>query len=180
MQTISTENTPFVLDEDKPLSPQGRFNRLSYLGWNFLYSIIVTAIVMVFMLLAGGSAVVFLGSINPDGYSETASFASVGIFSIGVFFIALVSLYFAFVFAIRRLHDIDLTVLVFAPGTKGINRFGPVRPSKGWEIVLGWLYVVFFIFGILFYGAFVGMLMSTIDPANIASPPSLEAPTKIL
>ncbi len=192
MQTIPSENPSLLLINDQPLSPKGRFNRMSYLGWNFLYSIIVSAIMVAFMLLAGGSMAVFLGSTNPDTYTESASFASMGIFSIGFIIIAIISLYFAFVFAIRRLHDINLSgwlsilliiplinlilflVLVFTPGTKGVNRFGPVRPSKSWEVVLGWIYVAFFILAIIMYGTIFGMFMSGFDPASMAPPTAYE------
>lgn len=192
MQTTIPPTPAFQDVIDKPLSAQGRFNRLSYLGWTFLYSIIVTAIMVAFSLISGGGMALFLSAADNTNMMESASFASFGFFYIGLIIIGILSLYFAFVFAIRRLHDLNITgwvsllllipgvniilylFLIFAPGTKGPNRFGAVRPSKGWEVALGWIYIAFIILGILFYGAIFGMLMSQFDPAAIPSPETLE------
>ena len=38
---------------------------------------------------------------------------------------------------------------IFAPGTKGANRFGPQRVTPGWEVVVGWIYVALFVSGII-------------------------------
>lgn len=192
MQTTTQVTPPFQDIIDKPLSPQGRFNRLSYLGWTFLFSIVVTAIIVAFSLLSGGGIALFLSAEHNSNVLESAGFASFGIFYIGLAIIGIISLYFTFVFAIRRLHDLNVTgwisllllipvlnvilylFLIFAPGTKGPNRFGPIRPSKSWEVALGWIYVAFIILGILFYGAIFGVLMNQFDPATIPSAEALD------
>ncbi|MFU8925776.1 DUF805 domain-containing protein [Acinetobacter puyangensis] len=191
MQTTTQVTPPFQDIIDKPLSPQGRFNRLSYLGWTFLFSIVVSAIMVAFSLITGGGIALFLSATNNTNVMESAGFASFGIFYIGLIIIGLLSVYFAFVFAIRRLHDLNITgwisllllipvvnvilylFLIFAPGTKAPNRFGPIRPSKSWEVALGWIYVAFIILGILFYGAIFGVLMNQFDPATIPAPETL-------
>lgn len=38
--------------------------------------------------------------------------------------------------------------LFIAPGTNGLNRFGPQRVTPGWEVALGWAYIVLIILGV--------------------------------
>ena len=69
-------------------------------------------------------------------------------------------IFFSFIFAIRRLHDknqsgwlslimlvplINLFFFVYlscAKGDAGTNNYGAPRVTKGWEKVLGWIYII--------------------------------------
>lgn len=78
--------------------------------------------------------------------------------------------YYAIVITIRRLHDLGqtgwLSLLMFVPlinigfmlyvmfakGTPANNEFGAPRPNKAWENVLGKIYIVLTIIGLIFAG----------------------------
>lgn len=142
-------------NQDSPLSANGRFGRLSYLGWNMLLGLITVLIVTIIALIAP--------SILPTNPSEKLSIATI------VFFVIIYAfmIYFSFIFTIRRLHDRDhsgwlslvifipiinfffILYLIFAPGTQGSNNFGAPRITKTWEKFLGWMYVLIFPLGIL-------------------------------
>lgn len=141
---------------ESTLSPSGRFGRLSYLGWNMLMSF---SILIIIGIIATFSPDLFT---NPSALTGSSMVAAV---LIGIAYIAL--LYFSFVFTIRRLHDrnhigwLSLLILVpginilfvlyliFAKGDDRSNQYGPRRITKGWEKVLGWIYVLIFPIGIL-------------------------------
>lgn len=137
---------------DKPWSPRGRFGRLSLLAWNMLLGLGVFALALIIFMVMGGTALLTAAI---DG----------GLASMGLSLILFGGLYLAFlvmsvIFSIRRLHDLDksgwLCLLSFiplinvlyslyiylAPGTPGPNRFGPRRPTAGWEKVVGWIAIV--------------------------------------
>lgn len=154
-------------DQSSPLSPKGRFGRLSYLAW---YMIVSTASWVVQMLLGflglGMQALVA----DPSGSPEMSTGALVA-----VILVSLVSFYFYIVFAIRRLHDINGSgwwmllfivpianlvlglVLLFARGNEGPNRFAPPRVTPSWEKVLGYIAIVFFVVAIVGVLAAIGI-----------------------
>ncbi|WP_089605265.1 DUF805 domain-containing protein [Acinetobacter piscicola] len=132
---------------DSPLSASGRFGRMSYLGWSFLSALVFFLVAIVVVVLMVGT--------NPESLSSLSMSVSI-IFL--VLYIALI--YFTFVFTIRRLHDknqsgwlslimlvplINFFFLVYlccAKGDAGTNNYGAPRVTKGWEKVLGWIYII--------------------------------------
>lgn len=60
--------------------------------------------------------------------------------------------------------------VMIAPGTHGINNFGVPRPNKGWESVLGYIYIILTILGIVGAIAMLSMMggMSG-DMANLSN-----------
>lgn len=152
---VAAPNQYPTLVNDKPWSPKGRFSRLSYLAWVMLLAFVVTPIAFVIIFSAGGLSLLA----DPSG-----------LFSFGTLLL-IVPLYIALmaisiIFMIRRLHDsgrsgwwsalvilpgINLLLLLyvyFMPGTPGVNQFGPPRQTRGWEKVLGWLFVAMMVLGI--------------------------------
>ena len=141
---------------ESALSPSGRFGRLSYLGWNMLMSFSILIIIGIIAAFSPGLLA------DPTTMTGSSMLATV---LIGIAYIVL--LYFSFVFTIRRLHDrnhigwLSLLILVpginilfvlyliFAKGDDRSNQYGPRRITKGWEKVLGWIYVLIFPIGIL-------------------------------
>lgn len=132
---------------DSPLSPHGRFGRLSYLGWNMLMGFVA-----IFLMMFASSII-----------DKDISYISL-IITIVIIYIPM--LYFTFVFAIRRLHDLNQTgwlsvlilipvlniliaiYLVFFKGTEGNNQYGEPRTTQAWEKVFAWLYILIFVLGI--------------------------------
>jgi len=139
---------------DSALTADGRFGRLSYLGWNGLLLLAV-------MTLGILSALLFPGFVPAPG-QDMSVFAML---LLGLIYIVI--LYFSFIFAIRRLHDrnhsgwlslltliplinLGLTLyLAFAKGDEHENQFGLPRTTKTWEKVLAWFYVLIFPLAIL-------------------------------
>lgn len=141
-------------DESGPLSPKGRFGRLSYLAWGMVVGIVSWIAMLVF---GGGMAAM-----------ENAGNAG-GLMAMGplMLILQLVIMVFAFIFAIRRLHDFDASgwwsllfivpvvnvvfglVLVFKAGSAGPNRFAPPRLTRGWEKVLGYIAIGFMVLAIV-------------------------------
>lgn len=134
--------------QDSPISAKGRFGRFSYLAWLFLLSIVL----MIVVFVAAGSMTALLDPNAMESFSLPALIMMIVIY--------VVFIYFSIVFSIRRLHDrnhsgwfvllmlvpavnIALSIyLIFAKGTEGSNNFGPQRPTKGWEKVLAWIYIL--------------------------------------
>lgn len=139
-------------NNDSPLKANGRFGRLSYLGWNGLS--LIGALICVFILT----------SLIPNTMSENPFPPLILI----IFFIIYIPLiYFNFIFAIRRLHDLNVSgwasllllipvlniilgiCLAFVGGENEDNQYGAPRATQTWEKVLGWIYILIFPLGIL-------------------------------
>lgn len=141
------------INNDSALTADGRFGRLSYLGWNGLLCIFIMLIVI---LVAIGLP----GLQTPDQRLPTSAILFLS-------FVYMSVLYFSFIFAIRRIHDrnhsgwlslltliplinLGLTMyLAFAKGDEHENQFGLPRSTKTWEKVLAWFYVLVFPLAIL-------------------------------
>lgn len=141
------------INNESALNADGRFGRLSYLGWNGLLCI---SIMLIIILVAIGLP----GLQTPDQRLPASVILFLGFVYMGV-------LYFTFIFAIRRLHDrnhsgwlsllmliplinLGLTLyLAFAKGDEHENQFGLPRTTKTWEKVLAWFYVLIFPIAIL-------------------------------
>ncbi|MCY6412477.1 DUF805 domain-containing protein [Acinetobacter sp. VNH17] len=135
---------------DHPLSPKGRFGRLSYAAWSLLSGLV--ACIAIFILAFGAAL------LTGDNLEQGQDFPILAIVLFIIVYIALI--YFSFVFTIRRLHDrnqngwlslliivplVNLIFLIYlfcAKGTVGENNFGPARITQGWEKVLGWIYII--------------------------------------
>lgn len=142
------------ISNDSALNADGRFGRLSYLGWNGLLLFVV-------MTLGILSAVLLPGFV-PEPSQGMPLFPML---LLGIVYIAMI--YFSFIFAIRRLHDLNKSgwlsllmliplvnlglavYLTFAKGDEHENQFGLPHTTKTWEKVLAWFYVLIFPLGIL-------------------------------
>ncbi|MDU6099286.1 MAG: DUF805 domain-containing protein [Acinetobacter sp.] len=159
-------NSPFEnqsLQQDSPFKASGRFGRLSYAAWTFLFSLVIGIAVVIIAFTFG-----FTSS------QELTGLSTAGMIVIAILYI--VCLYVSFVFTIRRLHDrnntgwlsllmlipaVNLIFMIYlfaAKGTEGNNDYGPQRPTPSWERVLGWIYIILIPLALVF--AVVATIMS--------------------
>lgn len=149
---------PPIQTVDKPLSPKGRFGRLSFAAWTMLMTIVFCIVIFILAFASfGGNLLV------------SSDFPLITVLLFIVIYVAMI--YVSFIFTIRRLHDRDQTgwlsllmlipffnlifliYLLAAKGSDGENSYGPLRETAGWEKVFGWIYIVIlplaFVFGII-------------------------------
>ncbi|WP_180109123.1 MULTISPECIES: DUF805 domain-containing protein [unclassified Acinetobacter] len=167
-ELTSSELNPFQQDQniqpqiqkaDHPLSPEGRFGRLSYLAWLFIISMIYTC------LLGISVALGLFAFFNSAERSIEALFNSfLGLSAIALIVVSIVAMFAAMIcITIRRLHDLNKNgwlCLIFliplvgtifsiyvmaAKGTEGENKYGIKRPTEQTEKVIGSLYLVLMI-----------------------------------
>ena len=137
-------------NNDSPFSANGRFGRLSYLGWSMLTAL--------FIMIIGILAAILIPTFIPKEQAPSTLFSAIVIPICLVIYILLV--YLNFIFTIRRLHDKNqsgwLSLLLLIPlvnfffyfylacakGDQGINNYGAKRPTKTWEKVLAWVYII--------------------------------------
>lgn len=157
---MNNTQSPQMLDQaaaesNSPFNGEGRINRITYMAWH--------GFVMVITLFLGFMIIKLI----PDTLLQVvtlqenwAVMLSGIVFNVIIFFI-----YIAF--AIKRLHDVNqsgwLSILIlvpivnlffslyllFMPGTTTPNNYGQPRPSLGWELVLGWMMIIFICIAIL-------------------------------
>jgi uncharacterized membrane protein YhaH (DUF805 family) len=143
-------------DRTGPFDPKGRFTRLSWLAWNLVIGLVGTLVVLV--LMAAGVAA--LPAADPQAGASVLMLA-------GMLIPQVVIVVLAWLLAIRRFHDLGASawwtltlllpignliaflVLALKRGDAGPNRFGPPRPTPDWERVVGIIYIVLMVIGLL-------------------------------
>ncbi|MPW45511.1 DUF805 domain-containing protein [Acinetobacter guerrae] len=186
--TQPSSNSPFfarnsIEIKDNPLSPNGRFNRLSYLGW---YGFLNIVTVIAYLALG-----VFVGvfSLNTFSINDRVMDLFSGAMGIGVLILWVVVAYFHIVFLIRRLHDLNrsgwlcllllipivqflfMLYVIFASGTKGLNDYGAPRSSAVWEKILAWLMIIVMILSLFSFASLISFMSSSGE---------LQSPTQIV
>lgn len=156
-------------DSGYPLSPQGRFGRLSYIAWAGLLAIV-----------ANLASYAMLGSLHPDAMNTAGPVALAVVVAVMLVYIVL-----SVIVAMRRCHDFNkpgwLLLLSLVPlinvlfgiyllvrkGSPNANDYGPVRPTRTWEKALASLVltVVGLLLIVVIAGA-VGYLMSQMGVDN--------------
>ncbi|WP_291354154.1 DUF805 domain-containing protein [Acinetobacter sp. UBA3106] len=139
---------------DNPLSPDGRFGRLSSIGWYGFVHLIAFFASIAFSLTIG---IFNLHTLSMDNqFVNTLT----GIAGLGFVVILVLYLYFLMVITVRRLHDLNrsgwLILLFLLPlmnifmglylllgsGTPGINNYGLPRETPVWEKILAWFMII--------------------------------------
>ncbi len=166
---------PPVLPQDSPLSPAGRFNRLSYIGWYGFLHVIIFLIAIIFSLA--------LGILNVDNgmMNENFSNALSGLAGLGFFVLLGVYLYFHVVLVIRRLHDLNQSgwmsllffvplinvfltfYLLLVPGSAGRNAYGYPRITSTAEKIMAWLVIVLIVLSLLSMGSMMSYMMGSAE-----------------
>ena len=145
---------PPLASNDNPLSPQGRFGRLSSIGWyGFVHLITFFATIALSLTM---------GIFNLNTLSVDNQFVNTltGLAGLGFVVILVLYIYFLMVITIRRLHDMNrsgwLILLFLIPllnifmglylllgsGSNGINNYGLPRVTPVWEKILAWLMII--------------------------------------
>lgn len=152
----STPMSNFQQPNDNPLSPKGRFTRLSYLAWNGVLGLILSFAFFVIIILGfGGAALAATAGTNPWSHPLVIFALFLLVVSYIIFFVALICI------LIRRLHDLNksgwLWLIMFIPlvslffaiyvcvakGSKIANGYGEFRPTEQAERYLGIAYAIF-------------------------------------
>ena len=145
---------PPLPTNDNPLSPQGRFGRLSSIGWYGFVHLITFFATLALSLTMG---IFHLNTLSVDNqFVNTLT----GLAGLGFVVILVLYLYFLMVISIRRLHDMNrsgwLILLLLIPllnifmglylllgsGSKGVNNYGLPRATPVWEKILAWLMII--------------------------------------
>ena len=144
---------------DHPLSPEGRFGRLSYLAWLFIIGMIYSCVLGITVAL--GLFAVFTSA---ERSFDVLFSSALGICAIVLGVLSIIAMFVAMIcITVRRLHDLNKSgwlCLVFliplvgtifsiyvmaAKGTQGENNYGIKRPTEQTEKVIGSLYLVLMI-----------------------------------
>ena len=147
-------------------SANGRLGVLSYLAQSLVMMLVLTVVMGAVVAIIGA---VFGGMENIIASAESMDFSNPAILIPALILIPLflLGMYVGICLLIKRLHDrghsgwwaLPLTVLslipvvglisligfiyvMFFPGHKHANRFGGQRTTKGWEKILGILYIL--------------------------------------
>jgi uncharacterized membrane protein YhaH (DUF805 family) len=144
--------------EPKLFAFSGRIGRWRYLGYSALMMLIFMLIVSVLGAVAG------VGMVAMRSNGSNGSMVFVGILMLFTY-VPMIVMHFALMR--RRLNDLDQTgwlslltfvpflgilfwlYMIFAPGTKGSNRFGPMPSPHSFWIVIAALMVPLIFIGIL-------------------------------
>jgi len=143
----------FEIEQEAPklFSTRGRMGVLKYaaqtLMWTLAFGLVITALFAVTGVISGGAS-------SPSGVIMGVSL--------------ILSLPFIFLLcclAVKRLHDINLSgwfalltlvpvvgmffafYMMLRPGKDEVNRFGAASVTKGWEKVVGGIYVALMVLG---------------------------------
>lgn len=146
---------------DNPISPQGRFTRMSYLAWLFIAGMVYTcALIIAFGFAAYALGTSGLGFLNFSPLLSTVSGWCATLILIISF---IVYSYITICISIRRLHDINrsgwllllalipligaifILYLYFAKGDLDENKYGAFRATEQTEKVLGIIFSVFLV-----------------------------------
>ncbi|WP_171265983.1 DUF805 domain-containing protein [Acinetobacter sp. LoGeW2-3] len=175
----SKDTSPFfsrspIPSNDNPLSLEGRFGRLSFIGWYaFLHMIFFFASIAL-SLVSGIFSLTTLSLDNQHFVDALTGLAGLGYLALVIFY-----LYFYIVIVARRLHDLNksgwlmllmlvpvvniffIFYLLLAAGTPGPNRFGPVRSAAIWEKILAWLMILLTVLSLFAASSVVSFMMGS-------------------
>lgn len=177
---FSRKSAPAV---DNPLTPAGRFGRLSMIGW-YGFLNIITFLALLILSLA-------VGIFNFNTLALNQQFVGILTGISGLAYLAIGVLYFYFycVFIIRRLHDLNKTgwwmlwllfpilnlffilYLLLGSGNPNTNQYGAPRPAAVWEKILAWLMILLTVLFIFATGSITSYRIGTGE---------LESPTEMI
>lgn len=128
----------------------GRFNRMSFIGWNTFYGLMLTLVMLVIVIMMPNTMNALMA------YAENPILQG---FALGFNILLLIPL---MIFSARRLHDFNMSgwfallqlipllniiifiAIILIPGTATANQYGEPLESKTWEVVLAFLFLGLF------------------------------------
>lgn len=131
---------------DSGWNRDGRFNRMSFVGWNMFYGLMMTILMLVLLIMM------------PNTFNAIMENAENPITQVILFILNIIILIPALIFSVRRLHDFNMSgwfallelipllnilmflALMLIPGSETCNKYGEPRASKTWEVVLAFLF----------------------------------------
>ncbi|OTG84439.1 hypothetical protein B9T33_01220 [Acinetobacter sp. ANC 5054] len=131
---------------DSGWNRDGRFNRMSFVGWNVFYGLMMTILMLMLLIMM------------PNTFNAIIENAESPTTQVVLFIINIIILIPALIFSVRRLHDFNvsgwfalleliplLNILMFLalmliPSSETSNKYGEPRASKTWEVVLAFLF----------------------------------------
>ncbi|MGQ8975409.1 DUF805 domain-containing protein [Acinetobacter schindleri] len=175
----SKDTSPFFSrspapSNDNSLSLEGRFGRLSFIGWYAFLHIIFFFASIALSLVSGIFSLTTLSLDNRQFVDALTGLAGLGYLLLVVFY-----LYFYIVVVARRLHDLNksgwlmllmlvpvvnilfIFYLLLARGTAGHNRFGAPRPTAIWEKILAWLMILLTVLSLFAASSMVSFMMGS-------------------
>jgi len=175
----SKDTSPFFSrsptpSNDNPLSLEGRFGRLSFIGWYAFLHIIFFFASIALSLVSGIFSLTTLSLDNWQFVDALTGLAGLGYLLLVVFY-----LYFYIVVVARRLHDLNksgwlmllmlvpvvnilfIFYLLLARGTARHNRFGAPRPTAVWEKILAWLMILLTVLSLFAASSMVSFMMGS-------------------
>ena len=175
----SKDTSPFFSrsptpSNDNPLSLEGRFGRLSFIGWYAFLHIIFFFASIALSLVSGIFSLTTLSLDNRQFVDALTGLAGLGYLLLVVFY-----LYFYIVVVARRLHDLNksgwlmllmlvpvvnilfIFYLLLARGTARHNRFGAPRPTAVWEKILAWLMILLTVLSLFAASSMVSFMMGS-------------------
>ena len=144
----NTMQLDLITDNTSPLTPDGRFGRITFLAWNLLIAFMLVVVVMILLVTM------------PHTFEAMWSNRDSTWVVLLAWIPNLIWFYAYMIFSIKRLHDMNQSAwlsilnciplinlffglyLSFFSGTAGHNNYGYPRETKTWENVLAVIYMV--------------------------------------
>ncbi|MEJ2529834.1 MAG: DUF805 domain-containing protein [Gammaproteobacteria bacterium] len=136
-------------DESSPFSSSGRFGRLSYLAWTTLLNLSLGLIMSIVIggfaamqqqMLAGGKLMLAF---------QLVTIMVLIFFSIRRFHDMNASGWWALLLIVPIVNFVTALVLLFKAGNVGANDYGLPRRTRGWEKVVGYIFIGMMVLGLI-------------------------------
>lgn len=148
LRSLNMNNSPNI---NSGWNRDGRFNRMSFIGWNTFYGLMLALVMLIIAIMMPNTMnALMVNAENPMLQGLALGFNILLLIPV-------------IIFSVRRLHDFNISgwlallqlipllnimifiVLMLIPGTATANQYGEPRESKTWEVVLAFLFLGLFL-----------------------------------
>ena len=148
LRSFNMNNSPNI---NSGWNRDGRFNRMSFIGWNVFYGLMLSILMLLIV------------SMMPNTLNALIAHAENPMTQVIGLILNILMLIPLMIFSVRRLHDFNLSgwfallelipllnivmciALMLIPGSANANQYGEPRASKTWEVVLAFLFIGLFL-----------------------------------